>query len=173
MSSLQNRQAQFWLNKIVGLDDPNEIDETVLRLGSITLPMKPFQLIFSSYNSTRAQSSVKSPKPRDLTVKLVQDPHRLLRLRRAALRLHPHISYGGVLTLDGLPQTLKLVFVAVLHNSPVRNLVHDGLECVLVCLAAAEDDLAMRRDVGLASVELVSIYALWEKSMAGRKGENL
>lgn len=113
-----------------------------------------------------------TPEPRDLSVELVQGPNRLLRLRQLDLELLPRVSYRGVLALDGLPQTLKLVFVVVDHDKLAPNLAHDGLEYVLVGLAAQEDNLATRRSVSLAGVELVTTFARRENSMASRKEED-
>lgn len=113
-----------------------------------------------------------APEPRDLTVELVQGPYRLLRLRQLALKPFPHVSYPGVLALNSLPKTLKLVFVVVDHDSLAPNLARDRLEYVLVGLVAEEDNLAARRTVSLAGVELIRIFTRRENSMAGRKEED-
>ena len=112
-----------------------------------------------------------APEPRDLTVKLAQCLYRLLRLPQVVSIIVPPISYHNVLTFNGLPKTLKLIFIVVDHDSHVPNLDHDGLKCAVVGLVAEEDDLTTRRVVSLAGVELVTIFARRENNMAGRKEE--
>ena len=58
------------------------------------------------------------------------------------------------------------------HDCPRPNLAHDEVEYVPVGLTIEEDDLAMRRAVSLAGVELVGIFPLRENSMAGHKEED-
>jgi hypothetical protein len=113
-----------------------------------------------------------APESRDLIVELFEGSYRLLRLHQPALKPLPRVSYPGVLVHDGLPQTLKLDFAVVGHDILARNVAHDGLECVLVGFAAKKDDLATRRFVSLAVVELVIIFARRENNMAGRKEED-
>lgn len=112
-----------------------------------------------------------APGPRELAVELFHSPYRLPPslictqtppARQLLWRPRP----------DGLPQALKLVLVAVDLYSLVLSLVHDGLECVLVGLAAEEDDLATSRTVILEGIELITMFALQENSMAGRKEED-
>jgi hypothetical protein len=86
-----------------------------------------------------------------------------------AFTMHPRFSYHGVLVFDGLPQTLKLIFVVVDHRSLVTNFGHDGRKCILVGLAAEEDNFVTRRESCLGGVELVTTFTRRENNMAGSK----
>ena len=105
-------------------------------------------------------------------MELVHACLRRLRLRQPVLKPLPVGSSLGVLALDDLLRSLKLVLVAVDHEILVANLVHDGLESVLEGRAAEVDDLATRNATILALVELVSIFAGRESNVAGGKEED-
>ena len=88
------------------------------------------------------------------------------------LKLLPVGSCLGVLALDDLPQSPKLVLVGVDHEILVANLVHDGVKSILEGPAAEVDDLATRNAAILGLVELVRIFAGRESNMAGGKEED-
>ncbi len=117
-------------------------------------------------------SVLQAPKLGDLSVKLVQGFDQLLRLLYQPFIFLPCLRPLGVLTLDGLPQTLERPCLVVDHVRLAPNLAHDGLEYVLVGFAAEENDLATRLPVILAGVEVVTMCDRRENNMAGRKDED-
>ncbi len=105
-------------------------------------------------------------------MKLVQGYNQLLCLLYQPFIILPRLSPLGVLTLDGLPQTLERPCMVVDHERLAPNLAHDGLEYVLVGFAAKKDDLTTRLPVILAGVEVVTMCDRQENNMAGRKDED-